>query len=524
MAVNATQLRQAELSRLIEPQVTSVQVRSGLELLVEMMAERMRPTNGRARTLSPRDVDDLSRVAKEKGEDVEGAFKELLKEALDGTISIGNQSAPLLLLDDAAREQLANFAGVSSMTGQTVRGGLDAHAEREVPKTRLNTDNMLRLEGLRMEGRAGLARGKKEKVSELGAIGSGIRDLQKVSGEPSVASETLEALGPRINQAVTTIGMSLWKDEKVRSALGKIAANPSTAKSLLPAICKDGGAAISSALGCKLVNKELVEGLGGLFAKKGAEQVAKQGAKKGVMGLLSTIPLANVVPMLFTGAEMLTEFTKQPPDKRVLGKGLATFALQIGALAFPLLGLAATAVDLTGSVALAVADGKESGLSKDERKAKADAAIEKKDARSMDVAEAIDSNAGLVSQSLTAMESAFRDLGSHERADLAKALAERADELQKNPENEEAAKKLQHDLGKFSFDTLLPELIDRTKKLGGEDSSLMADALGQIRASIVRVHDDPERNEPFLKTLISGILKAGIAGKAMSQESTSPQG
>jgi hypothetical protein len=528
MAVSASQLRHAELSRLIEPQISSLPVKQGLEALVDMMSERMRPTGGRARTLSPRDVDELQGAAREKGSEVESAFKELLKEALEGTIVVGNQSVPLLLLDDAAREQLATFAGYSAVTQQPVRAGLDAHAGGDERKTKQSTDNMLAIEGLRMQGLTGLARGRKEQVSELGLVGAGIRELSRVSGDSSVAAETLEALGPRINQAVTSVGMSLWKDEKVRTALGKIVADPTTAKGLLPSLCRDAGGAISSALGCKLVNEEVVSKLGGLFLKEGAEQVAKEGAKqgvkKGVMGLLSSIPLANVIPMLFTGAEMLGEFTKSPPDKRKLGKGLATFALQIGAIAFPPLGLAATAVDLTGSVALAVADGQKAGLSKEDRRARAQGEIDRNDERTMDMAAAIDSNAGLVSQSLHAMERSFRELGSHDRADLAKALSERAEELRKDPKDEQAARRLHHDLGKFSFESLLPEMIDQVKKLrenyAGDRNqwSLMAEGLSQVRASVLRVYEDPQRNEPFLKTLISGILKAGIAGKALAQE------
>src|SRR5688572_9428832 len=107
-----------------------------------MMSERMRPMGGRARTLSPKDVDELERAAREKGSDVEGAFKELLKEALEGTIVVGNQSVPLLLLDDAARHQLETFAGVSAVTQQPVRGGLDAHAGTDGPKTQQTTENM----------------------------------------------------------------------------------------------------------------------------------------------------------------------------------------------------------------------------------------------------------------------------------------------------------------------------------------------------------------------------------------------
>jgi hypothetical protein len=539
------------------PQIAPGQVKLGVDELVEMLVERIRPTAGRSVTLGPGDVAELKRAAREKGPDVEELFRDLLKNALEGTIQLGGQSAPVLLLEDAAREQLANFAGVSSVADHTVRGSLAAHAE--VDKGRINegaTDRMFVLEQLRMDGRKGLAAGaKKETSTPLAQISAGIREAAASSGRPSVAGETLEALGPRIDEAVSAAGMALWNDEKVRGALTKLVTDPKQAKALLPSMCRDAGGALSTVLGCKLVNDEVVkkglqllpsvgkrlgiegieqcaENIGKVLLKEGAEEVvktgAKQGVKKGVMGLLSSIPLANVIPMLFTGAEMLGEFTKEKPDKRTLGKGLATFALQLGAIAFPPLGLAATAVDLTGSVAIAVSDSQKAGLSKSERQSRAEDAISRRDERSLDMAAAIDSNAHVVSQALTAIERSMRDLGSGERADLARDLAERTKNLRSNPGDENAAKELHQEIGRFSFDALLPEIVDQVKRMKKRDPedasnwSLMAEALEQIGASVVGVRSDPERNEPKMKMLLSAILKAGVAGSALAGEASYP--
>jgi hypothetical protein len=278
--------------------------------------------------------------------------------------------------------------------------------------------------------------------------------------------------------------------------------------------------------------EQCAQNIGKVLLKEGAEEVvktgAKQGVKKGVMGLLSSIPLANVIPMLFTGAEMLGEFTKEKPDKRVLGKGLATFALQLGALAFPPLGLAATALDLTGSVAIAVSDGKTAGLSQDERRERAQEMIAKRDDRNLDMEAAIDSNANVVSQAFTAIERSMRDLGSDGRADIARDLAERTAKLRLDPGDEEAAKQLHREIGAFSFETLLPEIVDQVKRMKKRDPedasnwSLMGEALEQIGASVVGVRSDPERNEPKMRMLISAILKAGVAGSALAGEASYP--
>ncbi len=547
------------LDRLIAEQAASSRVQVGLESLTKMLIERMRPTGGRAVTLGPGDVSALEEAARERGPEVEAAFKQLLSSALTGTVETGAGKVPLLLLDEGARAQLAGFAGASAITDQTVRGGLEATADGDGPRIKTRTTGtLLQLERYRMEGLDGKARGGRSptKPSDVGLVGAGIREVaQQAGSSPSVAMETLEALGPRIDQAVSSVGVALWKDEHVRGSLLKLVTDPARAKELLPVLCKDTGSALSTVLGCKLVNEEVVRGglhllpsigkrlgiegieqatanIGKVLVKEGAEEAvkvgAKQGVKKGVMGLLSTIPLANVVPMLFTGAEMLAELTKAPPDKRTLTKGVTTFALQVGALAFPPLGLAATAVDLTGSVAIGVAKGQEAGLDRNERRSVAGEAIARHGERDHDMTQAIGTNADLCSQALTAMERSFRELGSRDAAERAKTLAGRAAELMKNPEDEEGARQLHRDIGSFSFETLLPELITRVKRLGHEDSEsgshwkLMADGLSQINASAIGVRSDPERNEPKLKMLIQGILKTGIAGSALVGEPVHP--
>jgi hypothetical protein len=570
MSASATHLRRfeaasAELLRLSKLE-TSATVAKDLETLTQMLIEGIRPGPGRGVTLTGETVAQLETEASSKGDAVRQAFANVLKRALAGTIDLGGYQGPVLLVDQAAQSHLEHLAGLSEVVDRTVRGGLEATAEGEGPKVKTRASNtMLQMEEWRMNGKKGMARGGKTNgasMTETGFIGSGLRNLEgevrraKANGQPaSVATETLEALSPQIHDAFYKVGADLWSNDRVRLALGKIALDPKNAKALLPALCKDAGSSICTVLGVKLVNEEVVKhglqllpsvakklgiegveraaaNIGKVLLKEGTEEVvkagAKQGVKKGVMGLLSSIPLANVIPMLFTGGEMLAEFTKRPPDKRVLGKGLATFALQVGALAFPPLGLAATAVDLSGSIAIAVADGGKAGLSKDERRQKAGEVLSKHQSRSTEMSDAIASNADLTSQALTAMERSFRELGSGDRADKAKDLAARAKAI---GDDEEAAKTLQKEIGSFSFETVLPEIIDQVKKLRDTDSEdrdhwqLMLDGLGKVGASVMGVRTnpstgetDPERNEPKLKMLISGILEAGIAGTALAKE------
>src|SRR5688572_12674542 len=196
-----------------------------LDELVEMMVERMRPTGGRTVTLGPGDVADLERAARQRGQDVEELFKGLLKDALAGMIDVDGQRLPVLLIDDVARDQLANFAGVSFNTDQTVRPSLAATADDGSRRGSERTASFLTNQDLLLKAQGGMARGsRREKPpSELGLIMQGVRNL---AGDSSIAGETLEALGPRIEQSVSSIGLALWKDRAFRSSFSHVIKDP----------------------------------------------------------------------------------------------------------------------------------------------------------------------------------------------------------------------------------------------------------------------------------------------------------
>lgn len=543
----------AELGRITQQQTTSTAVERGVQALTAMLTERLRPGPQGSQGLGAGDVEALQKAAEAQGPEVAAAFRQVLAEALHGSV---------VVLDDAVRAHLETLAGESELTDVPVRVGLDPTAEEIGSEDGQRAQNtMLQKERWRMEGAAGFA-GSKKSSGTPDHLDTAGRILQSMrvgvdAGDMSVAQETVAALGPEIEATVRQIGSAVWADAGVKSALRSIATDPSTARKLLPGLAQDTSNALCTALGVKAVNEEVVkhglqllpsigkklgiEGveataskIGKVLLKEGAEEAveagAKQGVKKGVMGLLSSIPLANTIPMLFTGGEVLSELTHKPPDKRVLGKGLATFALQIGALAFPPLGLAAAGVDLTGSVAIAVADGQKEGLTKAEREAKAKEAMNRHADNAAEMKEAIAGSSDVIAQALLGMEGSLLDLGADDRAAEAHALADRAKAL--DPEDEEAARLLQNDIGHFAAGSLLPEMVTQVRGLENRDPEdrsnwkLMGDGLSQIGAAITNVrrddegYTDPPRNRSLLKAVIGGIFKCGVAGTALAREQT----
>src|SRR5262252_1332813 len=114
--VSRIEASSAELVRLAAVHGGSGSVARGVEALAQMLIDRMRGTAGRTVTLGPQDVEAVQRAADERGVEVAGAFKKLLEDALAGSIEVNGKPMPVLLLDDVAREQLANYAGSSSYT------------------------------------------------------------------------------------------------------------------------------------------------------------------------------------------------------------------------------------------------------------------------------------------------------------------------------------------------------------------------------------------------------------------------
>lgn len=556
MSVDATQRSHvdavaAELGRITRQQGTPAAVEGGVEALTKMLTDRLLTGPQGFQGLTASDVEALQAAAEAKGEQVASAFRQVLTKALNSSV---------LVLGEDVRAHLERLAGKNELTGAPVRAGLEATAsEVGSGDGRAAQNAMFQKEQWRIQGTKGFA-GSTKGLDEPPRLDTANQILQSMrveagAGNMSVAQETLRALGPEVERTLRHLGGTLWKDEGVKTALRTIAKDPSTARKLLPGLTQDTSAALCTALGVNAVNEEVVkqglqllpsigkklgiegvevaaEKIGKVLLKEGAEEVieagAKEGVKKGLLGLLSSVPLANVIPMLFTGGEMLSELTKKPPDKRVLGKGLATFGLQIGALAFPPLGLAAAGVDLTGSVAIAVADAKEEGATDGRRHEKAREAVARHQQTSTEMQEAIESGAGVTSQALLAMEKSFHELGAPERAAEVRALADRANSL--DPEDEEAAKQLHDDIGHFAAGSLLPEIVAQVRGLERTDPAdektwkLMGDGLSQIGAAVTNVrrdadgNTDPASNQGLLRAVLGGILKCGIAGTALAKE------
>ena len=540
-----------------------------LQRLTGLLALWLQPGRQQSYVLTESSMNQLRRATADAPPDVRVAFGALIEKALSKR-RVDGAGGPVLVMDEASQQALGTLAGFSWQTRRDVRGGLAATADVATDgRTRPErTAKLLRVADWETKGRKGLPRRSKTasasrtaspppKTSQhLGRLQSQAR----TGASGSVLQETLAVLAPEIKERLGVVGRELLKDPAVQATLRQIVRQPSEVPALMRTLCGQAGGKMSTVLGCELVNSEVVarglqlmpalgkrlgidgveecaKRMGKVLLKEGAEQALETGAKTGVrrgfMGLLSSVPLANVIPMLFTGAEVLTQFARPPPDRRVLGKGLATFALQLGAVAFPPLGVAAATVDMTGSVAIAVADAQKEGHSQEKVRQAGKAAIERAKGKENEMTEAIASNANVTGQALSVLQRTLGDLGATKFSDRAGELARQAREL--DPEDQAAARNLHGDIGRFAFDALLPEIIERVEahRKGDEERSsesanawqVMLDGLSEIAKSVMFVRRNPETQEtdPSLNaskvdSLLAAVLRAGIAGTAIAGE------
>ena len=477
--------------------------------------------------------------------------------------------------------ELQLLAGLTDeTTNRSVRQG--AAGVRDVGAGQIKSTTF-QTQRLIQQGREGLAVGatglkKAGQPGDLDALREalGAVDHQLKQGEISVSGEVMDALGDRLTDTMSTLAVGLYRDPKFSQLLSKFASKPSL--TAVKELAAGAGETLSATMGLKLVNKELLSEVGQLIpsfasqtaktvgtamakeggekameaaakkvgqavvqegaeavVKEGAKVAAKEGTKRGLMGVLSAVPLANVIPMLFTGGELLAGMvklgssdlkdTEKTATKAMLGKGLGVFALQLGALAFPPLGLVAAGADVTGSVAIAAWEAKASGKGADDAKQATRAAMDRHGAKDTQMTEAIASGGDLSGHALDAIVGSLRSLGSDERADQAERLAQELKALKDSPDEAEAGL-LHSKVGQFLLGAVLPELQSQTKKLQKSDPessaawSSISQGLEQMSMATYRLREGesgaPEENGQMMKGLFKGIMKVLLGAKDLT--------
>lgn len=462
--------------------------------------------------------------------------------------------------------ELGNLAGLTdSMSSHRIRQG--AASVRDVGTTGAK-DFAFLTQSLVQQGRGGLAVGQKglrrqgepSKLHQLsGALNNASDEISeaKAKGGPiSISASVYDALGDQLNDSVLTLGMGLYRNKEFGALLSKFASKPT--KDGMLALLSGTGSALCETMGLKMVNKEAVEvastllpsfatkmlsGVGKSMAKEGgkeamevaakkvaqtvvkegAEVAAKQGVKKGLMGALSAIPIANVIPMLFTSGELLGEFaSKGGPKTASLAKGFSVLALQLGALFVPPLGLVATGVDITGSVAIAATEAKKAGATQEEANAAARGALKHHDLKESEMEEAVASGGDLSSHALDMMAKFLGDLNPA-RAEKAEALATKLKSLKDAPDEETAAQH-HHEIGFFLVDEIVPELATQVGLLK-DRSEANGPALEAIKAGLDQVsmathflrkgEKRSDKSEVNLEGLLKGIIQITVGAKEL---------